>query len=198
MRTRQLALSWSLVLTASAFAGQVYPIGGGTRTEPDPNDKTRIKVIAENEQLRLTLSKPERFWKRKTARMFAIYLRVENLSDKALQIQTSKFSAVDDEGRTYSGLEVADVVKRYFDSHSGKILILGGGLGARRSSREAAERKMGEDFRRESLQSGDIPPRSFKEGLVFFDAPEQDNFTVKVKLAELWPEPFTFNSHRPK
>jgi hypothetical protein len=182
------------VLSVTVFGQDPRAISGGTKTEPDPKDKKLIRLIAENDNYRITLGRPDH-WRHKTARTIAVYMKLENLSDKPLTIQTSKFSAIDAEGKSYSGLEASEAIKRYFDSHAGAMTVLGGALGAGRSHREAAERKVGEDIRRESLESGDIQPHSFKEGMIFFEAPKEDRFTMKIKLADLWPDFFVFSNN---
>jgi len=186
-----------LLLVVPAFGQELFPISGGTRTEPDPKDKKLMRLLAENESYRITLGRPDH-WRHKTAQIVAIYMKLENLSDKPISVQTSKFSAVDADGRAYSGLEAPEAIKRYFDTHSGAMTALGGALGAGRSAREAAERKVSEDIRRESFPSGEIPPHSFKEGMVFFEAPKENRFTMKIKLADLWPEFFIFSTTKPE
>jgi hypothetical protein len=62
----------------------------------------------------------------------------------------------------------------------------------------ALQARVPEEIRRESLESGDIPPHSFKEGIVFFDAPKKQHYTLKITLTDLWPDPFIFSTEKPK
>lgn len=64
---------------------------------------------------------------------------------------------------------------------------------------EAAERKVTQEWMSKSLQPGDIPAHSFKEGMVFFEAPDKKGeVTLKISLNDLWPSPFVFTTSKPK
>lgn len=201
MIVRQLIASLFLlsVLCGSIQAQELFPISGGTKTEPDPKSKKKIRLIAENANLRLTVGE-YRDSKVRSA-LFVIYLKVENLSDKPLTVDPSKFSTVDDTGRGYVGLAPTDAIKRALDKSAGTRTVIGiimAGPLAGPAMQHAAERKVTEMVNRESLQPGEIPAHSFKDGGVFFEAPKQKHFTLKINLGELWPEPFIFSTEKPK
>ena len=178
-------------LSTLAQAQDVRAISGGTRTEPDPKDKKLICLVAEKPDYTLTLGRS--LMKHKNARMIGIYVKVENLTDKPLTIKTSKFSMTNDEGKGYYGLETEEAIKRYTNTHGLATAILAGPL-----MNPALQARVAEEIRRESLESGDIPPHSFKEGIVFFDAPKKQHYTLKVILTDLWPDPFIFSTDKPK
>ncbi|HEX8090644.1 MAG TPA: hypothetical protein VF762_17420 [Blastocatellia bacterium] len=192
-KPRSLLLILSTLLSIGVFAqGQdLYPISGGTRTEPDLKNKKLIQIIAEKPDYKLTVGRS--LMKRKSARMIGIYVKIENLADKPLSVKTSKFSMTDDEGKGYYGLETEEAIKRFNNTHGITTAIIAGPL-----MNPAVQARMAEEIRRESLESGDIPPHSFKEGIVFFDAPKKQHYTLMVSLTELWPEPFIFSTERQK
>lgn len=178
-----------LLSVASVGAQNLRAVSGGTRTEPDPKDKKLLRLVAETESTRITLGRA--IVKHKTARMIPIYVKIENLTDKPLTLKTSTFSIVDDEGKGYYGLETQEAIKRFTDTHGIATAVIAGPLMG-----PSIQAKMGEEIRRESLESGDIPPRSFKEGIVWFDAPKRQHYTLKVTLGELWREPFVFSTKK--
>jgi hypothetical protein len=187
-----------LGLATPTIAQRISAVSGGTRTETAPHDKKQIRLIAESPSLKLTISTGGKFGKQ-FAGMTSIYLKIENISDKPLTITTSKFNAIDEEGRAYAGLEFQEAMKRYFDTHAGTFAAIGGAVAGPLSGptmNKAAERKITEDMRRQSLESGDIPPHSFKDGAVFFEAPKKKQYTLKISLADLWLEPFVFTTDK--
>jgi hypothetical protein len=183
----------------SIQAQKLYPISGGTGTEPDPKDKKIILLVAENEGLKLTLGRSEKY--KPKSGLMALWLKIENRTDKPLSVDPAKFNYVDDEGRGYSGFAPKDAIKKALDSSAGKRSALGmvlAGPLAGPAMMEAAERKVTEDVNREAIQPGEIPAHSFKDGIIFFEAPKKKQTTIKVALTDLWPEPFIFSTEKPK
>jgi hypothetical protein len=189
-----------IVLSITTLAQRVYPASGGTRQEPNPKEKDQIYLIAENEVLRLTIDGSKKNSIKEP--LLFIWLKVENLSDKPLSIDPSKFSCVDDTGRAYAGLGPKEAIKRIFDSRAGSQTALGIALSGPRSGpalAEAAERKVSQDMHKISLQPGEIPPRSFKEGAVYFEAPQkQKKLILNINFTGLWPEPIVFSTEKIK
>jgi hypothetical protein len=179
-------------LVVVTYAQDILVIAGGSRTQPDPKDRKLIQAIAENDSLRLTLGKSH-LWKHKRARIIGVYLKVENLSDSQLGIRTDQFSATDASGRGYAGLETEEAIKRFNDTHGLAIAVLAGPLLA-----PMAQAKTAEAIRRGALQSGIIPAHSFKEGMIFFEAPKEQRYTMNIMLGSLWPEPFVISTEKPK
>jgi len=191
MKKTLLASSIICTFTALALAQDLYPIGGGSRTQPDPKNKNLIQMVAEDSSHRLTVGRS--LMKHKSARMIGIYVKVENLSETPITVKTSSFSMIDDDGKGYYGLETQEAIKRFQDTHGIATAVLAGPL-----MNPSVQAKMGEEIRRESLESGEVPPHSFKEGIVFFDAPKHQHYTLRVKLGSLWPDSFTFSTTKPK
>ena len=160
----------------------MIPDTGGSRIQADPNNKKLIQLVAENNRLRLTLSARKGFNRRFP--VIAIFLKIENLSDQPIVFDPSKYSVVNEEGRAGAGLRPDDAVKRVLDS---TVLYLGS------PTRDSpVERKISSDINRDSLQPGEIPPRSFKEGMVFFESPSKRSKTFRLTLGDLWPESFVY------
>jgi hypothetical protein len=194
-----LALS---LMPVSALAERIYPAGGGTRTEPDPNDKKQVRIVAESERSRITLSTLGHGKYKSKHPVIAIQVRVENRSKEPLRIDPTKYYLVDEAGQGYAGLSPQDAIKRSMDAMAGTMYVIGSVVAGPLSGpslTEAAERKVSQEINQRALQPGDIPPNSFKEGLVFFETPrkpEAKHTTAKLTLVELWPEPFLFTIER--
>lgn len=195
MKNCFLALLFCATLALSCFAQKINPVSGGSRIE---TVKKQVFLIAENESVRLTLTTDGKHGKQFSG-MTSVYLKIENLTDAPLSIQTSKFSAVDDEGRGYAGLEFSEAMKRFLDGKAGFLSSMSIALSGRhgKQQQEAAERSIIEDTRKVSLVSGEIPPKSFKDGAVYFEAPlKKKKYTLKILLGSLWAEPFIFSTEK--
>lgn len=94
----------------TALAQRVYPVSGGNRQEGNPRDKDQINLIAENEIFRLTIDGSKKNSVKEP--LLFIWIKVENLSDKPLNIDPSKFTCLDETGRAYAGLEPKEAIKR--------------------------------------------------------------------------------------
>jgi hypothetical protein len=194
-----LATICLLMLPAVSRAQEIYAISGGNRVESDPKNKKRALLIAENTELRLTVSVPKQ--NKPFLGLLEIWAKVENLSDKVLTIDPTKYHAVDNEGRAYAGLAPKDAIQRALDRSAMMRTAMGNmimGPLAGPSTTQAMERQATERVNREALASGEIPPHSFKEGIVYFEAPKQKKFTLQITLTELWPTAFTFSTDKPK
>jgi len=181
----------------AAFSQEIYAVSGGTKSEPDQKNKKKIRLIAENEKVRIVTGE-YRDSKVRSA-LFVIYLKVENLSNEPLTIDPSTFNAVDDAGRGYAGLAPTEAIKRALDRSAGTRTVVGmvfAGPLAGPALQQAAERNVSEKVNRECLQPGNLPGHSFKEGAVFFEAPKQKHFTLKINFGDLWPESFTFGTEK--
>ncbi len=178
-----------LLLVAVTQAQDIRALSGGTGIATDPKDKKLIRLVAEDETKKLTLGRS--LMKHKTARMIGIYLKVENRSDVPLRVEPSKFSMIDNEGQAFNGLDTQEAINRFNNSRGLTTAILVGPL-----MNPALQGATAEAIRRESLATGDIPPHSFKEGIIFFDAPKRQRYTVKVTLTDLWPQPFVFSTEK--
>lgn len=194
-----LTLVWLLILPAVSVAQEIYAVSGGTRIDLDPKNKKRILLIAENTDVRLTVAMPKQ--NKPVLGLFEIWAKVENLSDKPVAIDPKKYHAVDVDGRAYSGVAPNDAIERMLDRTAMMRTAMGNiimGPLAGPSTTQATERQARERVNREALATGDIPPHSFKEGIVYFEAPKQKNFTLQITFTDLWPSAFTFSTEKPK
>lgn len=125
----------------------------------------------------------------------AIWIRIEDLSEAALQIEPTKFNAVDGEGRAYGGLDPKDALQRIFDETAVARAALGNIIAGPITGPTIKKAKEGEssaEFYKTSLQPGSIPPHTFREGAIFFETSKKQPKTLKVSLGNLWPETFLF------
>ena len=189
---RILRTVFLLALLALTVSSQdIRIIGGGTRTHHDPEDWRFTQAVAENDTLRVTVGKSQA-WKHQRAGVFGLYLKVENLSDSPIMIQTGSFTAIDARsGKRYAGLETEEVIKRYNETGGATMATSGGSLREGRFQEEVTE-----EVRRESLASGEVQPHSSKEGLIYFEAPDEPYYAMKVTLTGLWPEHFTIEKRQ--
>lgn len=189
-----------LALATPAVGQRLYPVSGGTRIAPHTKEKKQIVLIAENEARRITLSTPEKY--KVKYPILAIWMKIENLSSEPMDFAASKFSATDEEGRGYAGLEPRDAIKRVIDAHAGMMWVMGSVLAgplAGPGLTAAAERKVTQEVMSRSIEAGTIPAHSFKEGMIFFEAPaKKKKFTFSVRLGDLWPEPFVLSTEKPR
>jgi hypothetical protein len=188
-------LMWLILQIAACglVQGQdIHAISGGTKTIPDLKDKGQIQLVAENGSLKLTLGRSQ-MWKHSRARMIGFYLKVENLSDQPFRVEPGKFAATTADGRALSGLETEEVVKRYNDTEGIRTAAL-----PYPNMQPAIQARIGEAIRRESLPAGEIPPHTFKEGFIVFEAPNDSRYTLKLQLTGLWPDLFIFSTEKEK
>lgn len=194
-----LTLAWLLLLPPVCVAQEIYAVSGGTRTDIDPKNKKRILLIAENDQLRLTVGVAKQ--DKRVLGLLEIWAKVENLSDKPITIDPTKYNAVDGDGRGYAGITPNDAIQRMLDRTAAMRTAMGNiimGPLAGPSNTQAQERQARERVNREALAPGDIPPHSFKDGIVWFEAPKQKTFTLLITFAGLSPSAFTFSTEKPK
>ncbi len=199
-----------LVLVAIVFvfvqvsqAQKLYPISGGTRFESDPDKKKQFMLIAENSDLKITIKPAEKI-KLGKGPIWAIWMKIENTSDKPLKFDPTQFNATDDEGRAFVGLESKDAIKRFYDSVAAMsnlvgLVVAGPLMGP--SIMASGERKAAEELNRKSIQIGEIPPKTFKDGIVFFEQPKEKTKEFKINFIGLWSESIVFTTdekRRPK
>lgn len=193
LRIALLALATVLAFHTTASAERIYPTAGGTRVEPDPQHKKLNRIVAESPTVRVIVSSPPGVGFKFNHPVFALHVRVENLSAEPLRIDPTAYYLVDEAGQGYAGLEPQDAIRRSMDAMSGTMRVLAG------RDAEAAERKASADIKERSLQPGLVPPGSWKEGLVFFETPKKPAATktaVKMTLTGLWAEPFVLTIER--
>jgi hypothetical protein len=132
--------------------------------------------------------------------MVMLWMRVQNVSDRRLTLNPAKFTSTDDQGRTYPAISIEEATKRILAAFSDAtnstkaLRSLSGGRFANRPTPEQFQA----DIPRYTLVPAEISPGSAKEGLIYFDRPPGKNFTVSVKLGDLWSQPFVFSTQKQK
>ncbi|MBK7392774.1 MAG: hypothetical protein IPI64_05645 [Chloracidobacterium sp.] len=182
------------LVSGQAWAQALFPIKGGTGNEPDPKDKGYLVLVAENSDLKITLRHSDKF---KPRDIWALFIKVENKTDKPLTFDTTKFGATDDEGRALSGLEASVAIQRLFDATAGMGVILSGiiaGPFMGPSLAQASERGAMHKMMQMCIQSGEIPPHTFKDGVVFFEKAAKKTKELKVNFTGLWSDPVFFST----
>lgn len=182
------------LFTTQAWSQAIFPIRGGTGTEPDPKDKGYLVLIAENSDLKITFRHSDKF-KPKKGDIWAFFMKVENKTDKPLTFDPNKFGATDDEGRALSGLEASVAINRLFDATAGMDVIVSGvifGPLLGPPLAQASERGGMQRIMQMCIRSGEIPPHTFKDGLVFFDKAIKKTKELKANFTGLWSEPIYF------
>jgi len=135
------------------------------------------------------------------AAIIVLSVEIQNLSQTLMELDLAKFTVTDATSRKYSRLSAAEAFDRIMAEtplHRNILTrtIRGASLG-RLSSKEDVDQAKRKTVLL-ALESGQVPAHGFKEGLIFFEAPTQKNFTVSVTVGDLWPRPFTFTSIQPK
>lgn len=57
---------------------------------------------------------------------------------------------------------------------------------------ETVEKMIRHNLEKPALRPGSVPPRSFKEGVVYVEAPQIKKGKVTLNLVGLWPDPIVF------
>ncbi len=202
MSSRFLAPVLLLLTAVPAFAqDRLYPVTG-TKGFPVVLTADRSAVVVEKAfQHKLILGYPsdDRFRPDTGSPLILLWLRVQNLSPRPMELSTAKFISTDEEGRTYSVLSLEEVTNR---------ILAGGGesigtktlrsLSLGRVGGKPSEDQLKTDIQRYSLQSSEIPAGGVKEGLIYFEKPPRKNYTLSITLLDLWSQPLAFSTTKQK
>src|SRR5262249_28304655 len=128
------------------------------------------------------------------ARLVVLWMRLQNVSQGSLSVDTSKFVATDDKGKTYTALPAAQAVDRIMEGVSGSSVSTKAlqRLSLGRAGKPLTAEQVRADLIRYSVDSGSMTVGSVKEGMIYFEQPAQKKFTLKIVLGELWSKPLTF------
>lgn len=135
-------------------------------------------------------------------RMVVLWLRIENESDNPIKLDISKFSSMDDTGKTYTPLSAQEAFDRIIAGVASLDPVLAtkalNKISLGKAGNKVTAEQIKDDVARYALQSEPIPPRSVKDGLIYFDPPQKKKFTINVTLGDLWSRPFMFSTTRTK
>jgi hypothetical protein len=212
MKRLVLMICWMLGASVGLVAQVVvYPAAGDFSSL----SSTRIEASADREgpsvftserlyELKLRIGFPTEdeagFLPDTGAPIIALWLQVQNTSRNALNLDVSKFTASAG-GRTYRRLTPEVAFDRIIEETSVKRSILtrtirGATLG-RLAKKEDIDQARNKTVLL-SLENSQIPSQGFREGLIFFEAPTNETFTVNVRLGDLWTRAFAFTNVKPK
>jgi hypothetical protein len=204
-RVLVIPLLW-LILASVPAAGQqrLYPVTKG-RDIPVVLSPDHSGIVVEKAfQYKLTLGFPTSdstiFIPETETPIIMLWLRIQNISQRPIDLDISKFTSMDDQGRMYPALSVDEAFNR----------ILAGFYGATNGTRTLKALSLGhvanvpseEEFKaslvRYSLHSGPMPGNIVKEGWIYFEQPPRKKFTVTVTLGDLSSQPLVFSTEKQK
>jgi hypothetical protein len=200
-----IPLLW-LIIASLPAAGQqkLYPVTTGRDVPVVLTPDHSGLVVDKAFKYKLTLGFPTSdstiFIPQTETPIVMLWLKVQNTGQSPIQLDTSKYASLDDQGHTYAALSTDDAFKR----------ILAGFYGATNGSRTIKALSLGhvanipseDEFKssllRYSLQPGQVPTNIVKEGWIYFEKPTRKKFTVTVTLGDLSSQPLVFSTEKPK
>jgi hypothetical protein len=212
MKDRIIFSAFLLLNVTATFAQQpVYPVkeslsNGPARVESSPYQEDRPIYVAEKGiEYKLTLGFPRddqaNFLRDSDAKVIVLWLKVENISKRPLALNTQKFTVTDKTGHNYARLAANDAFNRIMAGRgiTQKAVKKGiGGISLGKVGGKTSEAEARDEATRFIFPEGDIPAQSVRQGLLYFEMPEDKTFTVNVSLDNLWPNPFMFTNLKSK
>jgi hypothetical protein len=202
-----IAIAFVLATTLPALAQEtVYPVPVKTTPPPLMTEDRFGFVVERTFEYKLTFGFPsmDKAWfiPGTKTRMVVLWLKVENESDNPLKIDISKFTSTDDAGKMYTPLKPDEAFDRIIAGVNTTEPVLAtkalNRISLGKAGNKVTVEQIKEDVARYALQNDTIPPRSVKDGLIYFDPPQKKKFTIDVLLGSLWSKPFTFSTTKPK
>jgi hypothetical protein len=201
-----MLLFWIIIATMPVLAQErLYPVQASSNTPTLLSGDHSAFVAEKTFEYKLTLGFPadDRLWfvPNTKTRMIVLWLGIENLSQHPMELDTTQFTCTDEQGRSYSVLGPDEASQRVIAANGGTQTLLGKaihGISLEKAANKTTEDQARENALRYSLQSGQIPPRGIKDGLIYFEAPQRKKFTLNIGLGDLWSKPFIFAKDKPK
>jgi len=195
-----------IIATAPALAQEtLYPVRSNADTGAVFTVDHSSFVVEKAFQYKLTVGYPANddtwFLPNSRTRIVVLWVRIENLSQNLMEVNTAKFTCTGDDGRTYSLLSPDEAFNQIMARAEDKTIILTNtlhGISLGRAGTKPTEEQLKQDTVRYSLQSGQIPAHDIREGLIYFEGPPQKKFVITVHLRDLWSKPFSFSNVKPK
>ena len=183
----------------------LYPIRSNADTGAVFTEDHSSFVVDKAFQYKLTLGYPSSddtwFLPNSRTRIVVLWARIENVSERPMELNTAKFTCTGEDGRMYSMLSTDEAFTRIMERAEDKTIILTNtlhGISLGRAGTKPTEAQLKQDTVRYSLQSGQIPAHDIREGLIYFEGPQQKRFVINIRLGELWSKPFPFTNVKPK
>jgi len=194
-----------IIASVSGLAQQrLYPVRDN---KPAPvlvtSDRSAF-VIEKGFQFKITVGYPSddnlAFVPDTDAPLMMFWMRIQNLSQRPLNVSTAKFTSTDEQNKVSASVTPEEAANRIIaDASGGNIgtkALRGISLG--KTGSKLTEEQLKEDVLRYSLQAAVIPPGSVREGLIYFEAPRQKKYNVNVVLGDLWTQPLLFSTSKQK
>ena len=203
MSRRVFIAAWFVLIAGlPAFSQEkLYPVRG--KDAPVILTSDRMSFVVERAfQHKLTLGFPDddrvAFIPDPGSGVVMLWLRVQNTSQRPLELNAAQFKGTDDEGRMYAALTPAEVSERVIGPGGsiGSKTLRGISLG--RVGGKLTEEQLREDVIRYSLAPTPVAVGGVKEGLIFFEGPSRKKFTFTVRLGDLWSQPLVFSTEKQK
>ena len=199
-------LWWMVVITMPVLAQEtLYPVRNNSdfTTVMTPDHSSFVVEKAFEYKLTIGFPSDDHTWflPNSRTRMVVLFLRIENLSQHAISLNTATFTSVDDDGRTYSLIAPDEAFNRIMAGAGGPTALASKalhGISLGKAGTKPTEEQLRKDTLRYSLQSGQIPSHDIREGLIYFEGPMKKKFTVNIRLGELWSKPFPFSNSKQK
>jgi hypothetical protein len=133
--------------------------------------------------------------------LVALWLRIESLSDQAVELNTSAFTSTGEDGQKYAVLQPEEAFNRIMSGAGDRPVFLTStlrGISLGRSGPPETAEQLKEDALRYSMQPGRLAAHEIREGYIYFEKPKQKKFTIDVRLGDLWSKSFPFSTSKPK
>jgi hypothetical protein len=188
-----------LLATAPVCAQALYPVRAGAPANAQLTVDHKTFVVDKPFEYKLVFGLPseDKLWFQPNSKMkmMVLWLRIQNVSDHPLDLKVEKFTATDDQGKSYPILSVDEAFSRVIEVTGPSQSLLGktmhsASLG--RAANKLTPDQLKRDAGRHSLQSGQIPPQQTQDGLIYFDGAPKKKDTINVGLGDLWSKPFVF------
>jgi hypothetical protein len=185
---------------------RLYPVRPDRNSSDARLTEDHATVVVEKSfAYRLTVGFPsdDKLWFSPTGKlkMAVLWVKIENISDRPVELNISKFTATDDQGTAYPILSPDEAFRRIVALNRTTSTLLdktinNASLGRAGNTRN--EEQYQHDASRYSLQNGQIPAHTFQDGLIYFETPESKKYPLTVVLGDLWSKPLVFSKSKPK
>jgi len=174
--------------------------------EADPRQEGHYTYVAEKDfEYRLRVGFPASdeagFLPNNGAAIVALWLRVENLSQRDMDLDPGKFSATDGQGHEYARLTGEEAFNRIVSAPGRTRSLVSKtvrGISLGKVAGKSAEEQTKDETIRFALERTRITSQGLKEGLIFFEAPTDKTFQILINLNGLWSKPFEFTNVKTK
>lgn len=169
--------------------------------ESDPHQKEHLRYVAEKTfDFKLMVEFPTKdeagFLPNFEAKIAMLWLRVENVSQRPMSVDPTRFTLTDDEGHALPFLPPEEAFNRINSTTLGRQTFMSSTKKA--LGRGTTEEDLKDETIRFSFQSGEVPGQGVKQGLIFFEAPRKKKYSVTLRLSDLWSRPMVFTTTKPK